>query len=678
MTAELNPQQRFDSLVIGTANRLAATAARAVAEAPGSVYNPLFIYARPGLGKTHLLMAIGHAVREVNPGLTVDYLTLDAFIESFTSAVAAGQGDAYRRSFDEVGLLLVDDVQFLSQRREMQAELLRVADQLLAAGRQVVLTSDRPPSEIEALDERLIRRFAGGLVIDIAAPDYETRVAILRRKADERGTTFGPGVLEAVASLDLANVRELVGAVNRLMAFQSVSDTPIDAAQATVLVGGTAALLEGPSVPPAASPGAEQVQPAAESVAVPPELPSEPQPEPEPEPAAPDEFGDFLSEVASTVAQQVEAWRTRIGAAMLRWEGEGYRVGPLERLLAQEVPADPEQALRAFEADVARLQQLEAEAVELAPDLAGNSAFRNPADLAAAEALVERARAGAHPPPAPSPIWRLDEFAEGATNRMAVRAVQAVAQDPGTKYNPLVIVGRTGSGKTHLLHGLGNALAERGLIVACLGAQEFIGELIEALDRGAIAAWQSRYRRADAFLLDDVQLLAGKNRTQDELFLLFNLLLESGRQLAFTSALPLMELEGIEPRLLTRFEGGLVIDLPVPDRDVRLVLVERVLRDKLGDADPELMAYLAGRPAESARAVQGLVQRVVNAAETRQSNLSVSLAREVLEGAPAKQPRRPVTRTSGVIAPTGGGIRSREKTVWDWPDLADRIVEDWR
>ena len=184
MTTQLNAQSRFETFVVGASNRLAVTAAKAVAESPGAVYNPLFLYARPGLGKTHLLMAAGHGARAINPRLSVEYLTVDDFVESFNAAIAAGQGEVYRRRFHDVDVLLVDDVQFLAGRREMQAELLRLMDALQAAGHQVLLSSDRAPAEIGSLDERLIRRFAGGLVIDIAAPDYETRVAILRRRAE--------------------------------------------------------------------------------------------------------------------------------------------------------------------------------------------------------------------------------------------------------------------------------------------------------------------------------------------------------------------------------------------------------------------------------------------------------------------------------------------------------------
>src|SRR4029450_962198 len=212
VSTPLNPRYRFDNYVVGAAHKIGPTPPRAVAEPPGAVYNPLFVYAGSGLGKTHLLMAIGHAAQEINPQVTVEYLTLDDFVEAFHAAIAAGQGDAYRRRYAEVGVLLVDDVQFLTHRREMQAELLRLTTTMLSSGRQIVLSSDRPPNEIEALDERLIQRFAGGLVIDISAPDFETRVAILRRQAEERKAQVDASVIETVAQLPLGSVRELIGA----------------------------------------------------------------------------------------------------------------------------------------------------------------------------------------------------------------------------------------------------------------------------------------------------------------------------------------------------------------------------------------------------------------------------------------------------------------------------------
>ncbi len=710
MTVTLNPLYRFDTLVVGAANRLAVTAAKAVAESPGTVYNPLFVYARPGLGKTHLLMAIGHAARAINPRLAVEYLTLDEFVEAFHAAIAAGQGEAYRKRFLDVDLLLVDDVQFLTHRREMQAELLRLTDALQTASHQIVLTSDRPPAEIEALDERLIRRFAGGLIIDVAAPDYETRVAILRRKADERRAVFGAGVLDAVAALDIDNVRELLGALNRLIAFQAVSERPITAGQARTLVGAEAESpeagrkarddgggMEEPDRKERTAPGG-RARPAAAAgpvVAAAPVSASRSAPgsaaapasDPEPEPVsttssapAVSEFDDFLSEITATVAQQVDAWRSRVSAAVLRWQGEGYRTMQLEALLEQDMVNDPERALREFEEDVERLQRLRAEAEELAPELSGSPLFLDPGDVAAAEEALRRARENGHPPPAPSPLWRLDALVETPANRVVLEALRAVAASPGDRYNPLVLVGGPTSGKTHLLHAIGNALAEEGDPIACLSAPEFTGELIEAIDRDAVPAWRARYRRAAAFLLDDVHLIAAKDRTQEELFVLFNALMDQGRQLVFSSASPLAALEGVEPRLRSRLEGGLVVELPPADETVRARVLGRELELKLGTPDPELAAYLAARPAESLRAAQSLLQRVLEAAAERGTPPSAALAREILDALVPEPPapRRNGTRSSGLVGPGSSAVRSREKMVWEWPEVGDRLVEEWR
>ena len=668
----LNPRHRFDAYVVGAANRLAVTAARAVSESPGTVYNPLFIYAGTGLGKTHLLMAIGHHALSVDPQLAVEYLTLDEFIESFHAAIAAGQGEAYRRRYADVGLLLVDDVQFLTHRREMQAELLRLTNTMLGSGRQIVLSSDRPPSEIEALDERLIQRFAGGLVVDITAPDYETRVAILNRQAEERKTHFDPSVVEAVASMPIGSIRELIGAFNRLIAYQAVRADSLSSTEARELLGKTMPTATRPSldIDPGPIPAPAQAEPPATDASA---------PAPAPAALSGDEFGAFLSEISSAVARQVEAWRGRVAEAVLRWQGEGYRTARLERLLEIDTPVDPDAIMRDYEEDIDQLRQLEAEAQELDPQAAGTPLFRDPDRLEEARQEVARVREGLSPPPGPAPIWRLDGYVESAGNRMAVHAARAILMQPGSQYNPLLIVGGSGVGKTHLLHAIGNALASKTREpVACLRAPDFVEELIKAIDQDRVTRWRARYRRVAALLLDDVHLLAGKDRTQEELFWLYNELLESGRQMIFTSAVPPQELAGVEPRLRTRLEAGLLVELPAPEREVRQAIVDRMLLEKLGTPDPELAAYLAGRAVETVRALQGLVQRVTAAAEAADKRPTVALAREILEGNPAAPTRRTSqSRTSGLLSPLGG-LRSREKVVWDWHDVADRLIEEPR
>jgi chromosomal replication initiation ATPase DnaA len=660
MTTELPQQFRFEELVVGASNRLAVTAARAVAESPGAVYNPLFIYSRPGLGKTHLLTAAGHAARAIDPRLTADYLTLDEFVEAFHAAIAAGQGDAYRRRFLDVNLLLLDDVQFLAGRREMQAELLRVIDAMQTAGRQLVLASDRSPGEIASLDERLARRLGGGLVVDIVAPEYETRVAILRRRAEQRHLTLAPDVLEAIAEAEIDSVRELIGALNRVAALQAVSDAPVtaDEAREALRLSGVAS-------------GARVTSSAPLPVAAPP---------PSAGGGAVDEFTDFLQDVMATVTEQVDSWRGRIAEAVLRWEGEGYRVGRLAALLDRELAEDPAGELAGYERDVARLRVLEAEIELLAPDLAGSAVLRDPDQLAAAEALRLRAEEGAEPPPEPSPHWTMDTFIEGQGNRVAMRAARAVVEEPGTRYNPLVIIGASGNGKTHFLHAIANQLGARGRRVACAGVHVFVDELIAAIEQEGVPRWRARWRRPEVLLLDDVQGLAGKERSQEELFLLFNEFLEQGRQMVFASAVPLAQLEGIDQRLLTRFEGGLVVELPPPDHELCQRAIERLLGAKLEAVDPELSAYLASRPADSMRAALGLVQRVLNAAEARSVPPTAVVARELLEGSAGRQGgrRTAVTRSSGVVSGGTGAVQNREKMIWDWPDLASRLIEEWR
>jgi chromosomal replication initiation ATPase DnaA len=651
VTTSLNPKFTFETFVVGAANRLAVTAARTVAESPGSAYNPLFIYSGSGLGKTHLLMAIGANAKRLAPDLGVEYLTLDEFVESFHAAIAAGQGDAFRRRFQTVDVLLIDDVQFLTNRREMQAELLRLSEALQAAGRQIVLTSDRPPVEIESLDERLISRFSGGLVVDIGAPDYETRVAILRRKSEERGAEFQPGVLETVAAAGFANVRELMGVLNRLVAYQAVNETPLNAEGAKALLG-----AEAPR--PGASGPATQAERGP----------------------TPDEFAAFLTDVTVTVGKAVEAWRARIAEAILRWEGEGYRTRRLESLLEQESPIAPDEEISAFGRDVERLRVLEAEVAQFDPQAAGQSVFRDPERLAEAEDAAARVRAGAAPPPGPSAALPFATFAVGSSNQLAVNVAREVLEEPGRRYNPLVLIGKSGVGKSHLLNALGNELQRQpGAVVACLSTQAFIDELITALDGNRMEWWRARYRRATALLLDDIHLIGGKDRTQEELFNLFNLFQDLERQLVFTAPAHPKTLQGIEQRIASRLEGGLVVELTEPDREVRRAVVERALGAQEVPDDPALVDYLTDRQSDSVRSLMGLLQRVVSAAAAQDVPVSAGLAREVLEGGTAAERRRTVGfRTSGIVVSSAGGVRSREKIVWDWSAPADRLIEELR
>ncbi len=658
MNGTLNPRFTFETFVVGPANRLAVSAARMASENPGAAYNPLFIYSASGLGKTHLITAVGARARALSPELRVEYLTLEEFVDAYHAAVAAGQGEAFRGRFADVDVILIDDVQFLAQRLETQAELLRLVTQFLEQEHQVVLASDRPPRDIEALDERLISQFAGGLVVDIGPPEFESRLAILRRKAEERGVDFQQAVLAAVAEFEARNVRELLGLLNRLIAFQAVNEGALTVEGARTLLGLETMLRaeEGEGVRVA---GAEEPAVAAAKPV--------------------DEFADFLDSVGTALARQVEAWRKRLQETAEYWEGRGYRTARLTALLSADTPAGAEGVVRAYEADVERLQALEAEMTSLDPGRAGDPVFRDPERLAEAEAMVGGARGGSGPLPGPAASYTFALYLETDSNRMALTAARAAAAQPGTQYNPLVVTGLNGVGKTHLLHAIGNALAERpDAAVACLSAQRFLDDYVEALDRGRLDAWRARYRRATAFLLDDVQLLALKPGSQEELFHLFNVLFEAERQLVFTASGAPGTIEGLDERLVTRLQGGLVVDLPPADRDVRSAVARRELEARLGTQEEDIVAYLAERPDASLHTLVETVQRVAQEVEGAGDPLDLALVRRVVEGETGTPVRPRRSRGSGVVLSPLAGVRSPEKVIWRWPHVGERLIEDFR
>jgi chromosomal replication initiator protein len=260
-----------------------------------------------------------------------------------------------------------------------------------------------------------------------------------------------------------------------------------------------------------------------------------------------------------------------------------------------------------------------------------------------------------------------------------VRAVDAVAEAPGRRYNPLFIVGPSGVGKTHLLNALGNELvsASRGTAaVACIGAQAFIDELIAALRDGAVERWSARYRDVDALLLDDVQFVAGKERTQDELFHVFNALHSAGRQIVLASDRPPREITGLEERLRSRFEGGLVVEIQPPDRELRAQLYRRFVHGVAPAELDELVAYLADRPVDSVRELIGIVQRLSAAADAVGAPLSLPIARGELE--PQARAGTPVSGMPVVRAAADVFFLDDEKVVWDWPDIPARLIEEPR
>ena len=222
--AHLNPRYVFDRFVVGPHNEYATAVARSVAEAPAVAYNPVFIYADTGLGKTHLIQAIAHAALARDPRLQVKYVTVERFTDDFINAVTdRGRIDGFKQAYRDNDVLLIDDVQFLAEKQQTQVEFFHTFNSLYEADKQIVITSDRPPHELQALEERLRSRFGQGVVVDIGRPDLETRIAILRKQVKWEGLAVAePEVLEYIASRITANIRELYGALTRVVSFASI------------------------------------------------------------------------------------------------------------------------------------------------------------------------------------------------------------------------------------------------------------------------------------------------------------------------------------------------------------------------------------------------------------------------------------------------------------------------
>lgn len=233
ISGPLNPKYIFENFVVGKSNQFCHAAARAVAEHPGTTYNPLFIFGGSGLGKTHIMQAIGNLVRRTHgPQTAVHYASAENFMNEMIGSIQSGQAAHFRNKYRRIDVLLIDDIQFLQGKESTQEEFFHTFNALHESHKQIVLTSDRPPKEIPTLEERLVSRFEWGLVTDIQPPDFETRMAILRKKAEDDRLEIPNDVLEFIASNVRSNIRELEGSLIRLLAFSSLVGGEIDVALA--------------------------------------------------------------------------------------------------------------------------------------------------------------------------------------------------------------------------------------------------------------------------------------------------------------------------------------------------------------------------------------------------------------------------------------------------------------
>jgi chromosomal replication initiator protein len=346
----------------------------------------------------------------------------------------------------------------------------------------------------------------------------------------------------------------------------------------------------------------------------------------------------------------------------------------LERMLSSDQADDVEATVTAYNNAVEHLRTLERAAMAMDPSLAGHPTFRDPEHLDRAESFLERVISGGLPPQGPSPAYARGLLEKSTSNELALRAADAAIDVPGGTYNPLFIYGPSGVGKTHLANAIGNELLSRhrSWSVACVPTARFVDEIIAAIAGEAEDAWRARYRTLDVLILDDVQALTGKERTQEELFHIFNALYAAGKQMVFTSDQMPRAIAGLEDRLRTRFEGGLVVSVATPDKTLRERVVARTLEQRGRSGDSELIRLIADQHQRNLRELINTVHRLIAAADAQQVGLTAGFVRG------ESGQRGPATPVPYAIRAVDSTFLDPEKVIWEWPDATSRLIEELR
>jgi chromosomal replication initiation ATPase DnaA len=646
--SDLDPRLTFENFVVGPANRLASAAARRAADAPGSSYNPLFLYGASGLGKSHILIAMAHQAARRSDDTRAFYRTMEEFLEELASALEAGDRDGIRDRYRDLDILLLDDVQFLAGQPEAQEMLLRTLDVLTSAGRQIVLASDRPPAEIDGLDARLLSRFAGGLIVDIAPPEFETRVAIVRRKAEERGQTLLPGVAEALARHPFRNVRELGGGLNRVLAVQELEGREVGTDDLPDLFGATGGRSGGP---------------------------------------VGDELEHLLAGIAGVLdgREAEEPWRRAVREAAEAAEAQGFTSIRMRGLLDdRHPPRDWEQRVARFHRDVERLSQLDEELDRLEnpwPEAAA-SLLRDPDRVEEGEALLAsvRERVRQFPALAPGPV--LDELGSHFP-QLPLKAAEQLVSAERPRYTPLFLWSDPPESARAVLAATGRSYRARETRtrMAVTSVADFAQDFIRALSEGVAGAWRERWWTLDLLLVHGVEDLSDTERAQDEFFHLFEALKRRGSRVMLVADRPPSRIGHIDDRLRSRFEGGLVLEAPARELPEEFGRVEFAAEGESPRATVWHGLTLAEGEAEAggdAPAATGATPAATTGPAVRGDRSGAETAATAAAGSAVDTPgsEAPAEATAaGEDGEAESWHPDPERVVLVWPQLEERLVE---
>lgn len=667
-----HPQYTFKTFVVGNSNRFAYAAARGAAESPGLVHNPLFIYSGVGLGKTHLLGAVGNYILQNKQEMQVVYVTAEWFVNELLEALEKNSVDEFRNRYRAIDCLLIDDVQFLGEKDRPQSELIHTFDTLYTLQKQIVFTSDRPPKSVTTIQERLRSRFEGGLIADIQMPDFETRVAILQKKAVQKKLEIEEDIVYEIAKSIKTNVRELEGFLNKLIALYSMDKNSItlDWVKETL----------------------RNQRSASKSVSS-----SKPKTQ-QPQSSLGDEFGSFVADIGSDLGDTIqekeeeERLRSEYRKKLYIWEMKGFDVSRLQRVIDSDLHK-VKQTFDEFTIDAKRLMELQKQVACM--DIRGmENKVKNierylfspdrleevEQKIKELEIAIERRkeyRASLNSE------FTFDNFVIDEANQMVAYVAKMISESPAILYNPLFIHGGIGTGKTHLLHAIGNATVyhKPGLNLYYVSADTFARKLIKAIEERKTDEFRARYNEIDMLLIDDIQLLAEKERTQEEIFHFFNTLYNMRKQIVISSDRHPEDLQRLHERLRSRFEGGLVVELTPPDENARREIINQAVSKHDILIMDAAVDYIAGKFTKNIRELMGGLNNIIAHAKVKEATISENLARNVLgdevKSVPEKEPE-PIEEEVTVDVEEMEFAETEEKVVdVDISNLLDMLITDW-
>lgn len=679
------PHFTFENFVVGNSNRFAFAACKSLAQALGSVYNPILIHGGVGLGKTHLLCAIGNYVRQQNPAAVVIYISIERLTKELIESVQSGKLADFNTHFRNADCILIDDVGFLTEKESVQLEIVHFFDALLARQKQIALTSDRPPRELSTLLDRLRSRIEGGLIVDIQIPEFETRVAILQRKVESENIEhISEEVIYAIADRFKTNIRELEGAFNKIVAYTSILKQQVTINQLPDLFRD----LYGDGHDPADLTSDKVGIPKPRSVS------TEDDREDElPNGIPTSDLSSFLEDMTQGVTQSIAkkeeemAEKEKFRRKLYIWKMKQFNTTRLEHVINQDLDTIREEFDK-YTQDVSKLMQLQKgvacldntdgfldevnkiEELLFDPDLIDEIEER----LAILNYKIQQRFEYAN---TLQRDFNIRDFIVSDSNRLTFSMAESIIDHPAERFNPLFIHGGKECGKSFLLHAIGNEIFHKHapMNVLYVNANRFISHLIQAIKDGEVEEFTTYYRQVDFLLFDDIHLLRGKERTQEEFFHIYNHLIGEKKQIVITADRPPQYLLTFDDRLRSRFKSGLVVELGPLDEEAKKTAIIRLFKRCHLTITDDLVNEIVTHISSNVKEISNLLEQTLVQSSTSGQDVTEAMIRKLIQDFEKDKNSKevPLQASTPVRLIKMSEEEINQKLIQDWPKKNDLI-----